>query len=91
VKAVQELRGRFERGQAPLTEEQLATALSSPLDPLREVLGFLEKKQKVMRTDRVALVNSVTEEDLIRLIKDLLEVTTLSRDFDLKGLISRLA
>jgi YihY family inner membrane protein len=91
VKAVQELRVRFERGEAPLTEDELATVLSSPIDPLREVLGFLEKKQKVMRTDRVALVNSVTEEDLIRLIKDLLEVTTLSRDFDLKGLISRLA
>jgi hypothetical protein len=85
------MRVRFEEGRAPAALEELATELAVPAPYLETVLEFLVSCGKVLRGDSgYALVCSVTDDDLLLLIKDLLELERLNQKFDVRALISRL-
>ena len=85
------LRIRFEEGRAPATPAQLSVETKLPASAVEDVLEFLVARSKVLRAESgYALVCSVTEEDLLLLIKDLLELGRLNQKFDVRALISRL-
>jgi hypothetical protein len=88
---VRALRIRFEEGRAPASLDELSAELAIPAPYLETVLEFLVSCGKVLRGDSgYALVCSVTEDDLLSLIKDLLELGRLNQKFDVRGLVSRL-
>lgn len=88
---IRTLRLRFEEGRAPASLAELSAELAIPSPFLETVLEYLVLREKVLRGDSgYALVCSVTEEDLLCLIKDLLELGRLNQKFDVRGLISRL-
>ncbi len=88
---IRALRIRFEEGRAPASLEELSAELGIPNTLMETVLEFLVSCGKVLRGDSgYALVCSVTDEDLLSLIKDLLELGRLNQKFDVRGLVSRL-
>jgi hypothetical protein len=71
--------------------EDLAAELEVPALFLETALEYLVSCGKVLRGDSgYALVCAVTEEDLLSLIKDHLELGRLNQKFDVLALISRL-
>ncbi len=88
---VRSMRIRFEEGRAPASLEELSVELAISSPYLETILEFLVSSGKVLRGDSgYALVCSVTEDDLLSLIKDLLELGRLNQKFDVRGLVSRL-
>lgn len=97
-RTLRELGRRFESGELPVTLGDLCRGLSVPPASLEPVLHFLMEREVVLRGarrsarggDSFALCKSVTEADLVSLIKDFLELERLAQKFDVPGLISRI-
>lgn len=98
-RVLQTLSLRFNTGAGLLTAEELVKQLDVSLSDIEIVLRFL-KKQNVLSyvsasaverdrgTAKLVLSKAVSEADLIGLIKDFLDLTQISQNFDVKGLLS---
>jgi membrane protein len=97
-KLVHLLRHQFEQGKGPITVEEMSKKLDARILVVEAVLEFLTRRGAVSKVElrsgesaeAYALAQAITDDDLLLIIKDFLNLTRLSQSFDVFGLISRL-
>ena len=92
------LQTRFKDGSGPVEPPQLAQSLNVPQADVDHALAFLREREAVVRIaherDRDSfnfiLARSMTQQDLLNLIKEYLDLSKLQQTFDVQSLLSRL-
>jgi membrane protein len=96
-KLVETLQERFQKGEGPVGVNELSRQLGVGGPLLDRLSHFLEKRGRIIRVERegardtaLSLARPASDEDLVSLIKEFLDLRRIAQDFDVFGLISRL-
>lgn len=96
-KLVDLLQQRFQTGEGPMPVAEISRKLGVGRPVLDRLSSFLEKRGRILRLEgegardtALSLARPASEEDLISLIKEFLDLRRISQDFDVFDLISKL-
>jgi membrane protein len=88
----------LKKSEAPIDRQAFATHLHVSLHDVDTVIGFLQNKKLATVVEnaryhgqvQVVLVQELLPDDLIKAIKDFLNLTEISQNFDVSSLLSRI-